>query len=112
MHPQFLFPRNGNPIPPARDTDGSVASVLAPFDAQLWPRHVQIFLGNAVWKATDVMISESRAEEKSWVYIAESQSQSGPGTPFEDDETACSDTEGTKPCTRWAQRWGRIESRL
>jgi hypothetical protein len=65
----------------------------APFDAQLWPRHVQIFLGNAVWKATDVMISESRAEEKSWVYIAETQSKSEPGTPFEDDETACSDTE-------------------
>ncbi len=83
MHPHFLFPRNGDPIPPARDTDGSVASVLAPFD-----------------------------EGQSWVYIAESQSKSEPGTPLENDDTACSDTEETKPCTRWAQRWERIESRL
>jgi hypothetical protein len=65
----------------------------APFDAQLWPRHIQISLGNVVWKATDVMISESRAEEKSWIYIAEAQSKSEPGTPFEDDETECSGTE-------------------
>jgi len=65
----------------------------APLDAQLWPRHMQISLGNTVWKATDAMISESRAEERSWVYMAETQSKSEPGTPFEDDETGCSCTE-------------------
>jgi hypothetical protein len=65
----------------------------APFDAQLWPRHVQISLGNTVWKATDVMISESRAGESSWVYIAETQSKSEPGTPFQDNESERSHTE-------------------
>jgi hypothetical protein len=46
-----------------------------PFDAQLWPRHIQISLGNAVWKVTDLMISESRAGDSSWVYIAKNQKQ-------------------------------------
>ena len=82
----------------------------APFDAQLWPRHIQISLGNVVWKATDVMISESRAEEKSWIHIAEAQSKSEPGTPFEDDETECSGTERTQKCIRWAQRSRRVET--
>jgi len=48
-----------------------------------------------VWKATDVMISGSLARERIWVYIAATQSKSEPGTPFEDDETECSDTEFT-----------------
>lgn len=68
-------------------------SLPAPLDAQLWPRHIQMSLGNAVWKASDVMISESRTEEGSWVYIAETESKSELGTPFQDDETACTDTE-------------------
>jgi len=55
----------------------------APFYAELWPRHVLISLGDAVWKATDVMISESRAEENSWVYVARTERNSEPGTPFD-----------------------------
>ncbi len=52
---------------------GRVDDLPAPLDAQLWPRHILISLGNAVWKATGVMISESRAEEGSWVYIRASR---------------------------------------
>ena len=46
------------------------------------------------------------------VYIAETQSKSEPGTPFEDDETECSDTEWTRLGISWAKEvgtdWGRL----
>jgi len=75
------------------ETPGHASRLAALLDAQLWPRHIQISMGDAVWKATDVMISGRRAGERTWAYIAETQSKSEPGTPSEDDETACSDTE-------------------
>jgi hypothetical protein len=67
----------------ARKIPVHASRLPAPFYAELWPRHVLISLGDAVWKATDVMISESRAEEISWVYVAGIQSNSERGTPFD-----------------------------
>jgi len=65
----------------------------ATFDAQLWPRHVKILLGDVVWEANNVLISERRARKISKVYITEFPCESEPGTPFEDDETQGSDSE-------------------
>lgn len=59
---------------------------LPQFVAKLWPRSVEISMGNTVWTAKGNGITESRPEAETWVYIREDQCEDEPATPFEEDD--------------------------
>lgn len=54
----------------------------APFDVQLWPRRIEIVMGNVVWQATAMTIFERRPDKISQVRLTETSCISEPPTPF------------------------------
>ena len=61
-------------------------------EVQLWPRHIDIILGNVVWRATPLTISENRMDGIPEGHVTETPPTSEPPTPSLNDEDWDEDT--------------------